>query len=567
MVSNVAKSRHLFLFATLTTVQKIRDFNDSRLAGIERLLQPCHGFVDANVRVFTTWPIRVLLLFFIAQVCVRSLLPLPLGYDEGEQLIVTQQFAWGYCSQPPLYNWLQHGFFFVFGVNAFAMILLKQLILMAIFLTTYGLWRKTGLNVALASACTFSLFLLNEVGWELQRTRTHLALAVWMAALFALVAVIIVRQYETCGNARRAMWYAALGVVAGLGILSKYNFVLFPGALTIAALCSRPLRKTVLTPWSLFALLVAGLVVLPHGLWVLEHREWLASQSTEKFGLVGNGDFLQSRRSGANAFGGAVFMFFLQPLFVGTILQLDWRDWNYPSSAVFAELDADSRQLVDVIGIACAIAIGMVFVVVIGTGMTVVRSRWLVPAAFLSLAPLILRTRILRGPNTHRIYWLAVLTILLASSIAITKVAVEFTSARNSNLPVLAGPIWNLAAEQQETSAAIVEDQRLAGLIRLQHPGMRVLVPDYSLPDLHGVEHVVVIAEAKEEGCFDNKFTEFAAAVFPGRAWGNLTQLDEPGLTSDDETPWMIANLNQTDQVTSARLPGRNGAWQRPAHE
>ncbi len=535
----------LSLPATLTTVEKKLEFGHPRYTTADRWLQPVHWLVDANVRMFESWPVKVLIAFFVMHIIVRSLLPMPLGFDEGEQFIVTQEFALGYGAQPPLYNWLQHVFFNVFGVNEFAMILLKQSILLATFLTTYGLWRKTGLTVALASACTFSLFLLNEVGWELQRTRTHLALAVLMAAAFAFITILIYRQSESRATARRGLLYTSLGAVVGLGLLSKYNFAVFPCGLIIATLLSKDLRKTVLTPWSLLSLLVAVAVVLPHGIWVVENLDWIASQSRDKFGLVDEYGVLQSRREGANAFGGAVFMFFLLPMFAGTIFYLDWRDWNVPSLAVFALLDKDTRRLVNVIGVACAVSIVLVFLIVVCSGMTVVRSRWFVPVAFLSLPPLMLRTRVLRGPNTHRIYWLGVLTIMLASSIAITTVAVDGLNpaADSRHLPVLAGPLWDAAAADSQKSAVVIEDQRLAGLIRMKHPNMKILVPDYGVPDLNDTDVVVVIAEVTDAGRFSNAIVDFVSELFPQRLLGESNRLDETGTAPEDGTCWTIARL------------------------
>lgn len=492
--------------------------------------------------MFESLPVWVLLAFFVAHICVRSFLHMPMGYDEGEQFIVTQDFAIGYSSQPPLYNWLQHVLFDVFGVSTFAMILLKQLILLAIFATTYALWRKTGLSVALASGCTYSLFLLNEVGWELQRTRTHLALAVLMVALFALTAVTIFRQSGPRAKSRSAILYGALGAWLGLGLLAKYNFVFLPCGLAVTGLLSKQLRPTILTPWSLLALFIASAIFSAHGLWMLDNFDWIVSQSMDKFGLLENTSVLQSRRLAANAFGGAVFMFFLLPIIVGAVLHLDWRDWNFPSSAVFDEMDERSRKLINIIGVASALAIGMAFVIVVGFGIPEVLGRWLVPSAFLSLGPLLLRTRILRGPNTHRIYWLVVLTMMLASFIAITKVAGEGLKGNSSKLPVLAGSVWNTVAAHPPESAVIIEDRRLAGLIRLQYPSMRILAPGYALPDLQSAKHLVVIAETTEEGHFDSHLLEFVSGAFPNCPVGESMRLAETG-TPLDKSRWLIMRL------------------------
>src|SRR5438552_3051688 len=57
--------------------------------------------------------------------------------DHADLLIFSQRLAWGYNHQPPLYSWLAWVFFRTFGLNHFALALLKALILGVVYLTLY----------------------------------------------------------------------------------------------------------------------------------------------------------------------------------------------------------------------------------------------------------------------------------------------------------------------------------------------------------------------------------------------------------------------------------------------
>src|SRR5262249_39050593 len=75
--------------------------------------------------------------------------------------------------------------------------------------------------------------------------------------------------------------YAVLGLLLGLGTLSKYNYLLFGGALFLAGLMTRPLRERLLSRRLVLTLAIAGAVVLPHGLVLVNHLDRLAAIKTK----------------------------------------------------------------------------------------------------------------------------------------------------------------------------------------------------------------------------------------------------------------------------------------------
>ena len=65
--------------------------------------------------------------------------------------------------------------------------------------------------------------------------------------------------------------YAMAGVSIGIGILSKYNFVVLPLAAAIALLPDRQLRRRLFDWRALLMVAVGAAIVTPHALWFLDH--------------------------------------------------------------------------------------------------------------------------------------------------------------------------------------------------------------------------------------------------------------------------------------------------------
>src|ERR1700749_157064 len=79
----------------------------------------------------------LLLIYFTLQIILRVCISSSLDLDESEQLVLTQKLSWGYGSQPPLYTWIQFGFFRMFGISVFGLSFLKNILLFCTYLFTY----------------------------------------------------------------------------------------------------------------------------------------------------------------------------------------------------------------------------------------------------------------------------------------------------------------------------------------------------------------------------------------------------------------------------------------------
>lgn len=243
--------------------------------------------------------IVLLLIYFGLHTIIRTLISGTVDLDEAEQLILTQKFSWGYGSQPPLYTWMQMLFFKTFGVSIFALALLKNLLLFSIYLFTLFNVRFVTRSHVCGALGAISLLFIPQVSWESQRDLTHSVLAsAWVAA--TLFVFLRLRQ-----NSWRD--YAILGVCAGFGVLSKYNYLAFLFGLVVAALTLARFRPAVLNRRIFISLAICLLILLPHFLWALDNRE-LLSTTTYKFRQQSNSNFVSDVGIGlANLFVAVLF--------------------------------------------------------------------------------------------------------------------------------------------------------------------------------------------------------------------------------------------------------------------
>ena len=217
---------------------------------------PPNAWRPTQTQLFSAFAI-----YFVIQIVSRTLLSPSTHLDESEQLMFTQQWAWGYGPQPPLYYWIQKIFFSAFGVSVFSLALFKNILLFLIYALAYGNARFITRSHACGLVAAVSVLFLPQISWESQRDITHSVLA----TVFSLAALgLFCRAVEF----RKTLDYFALGVCIGLGCLSKYNFILFLAGLLLAALTLKNPRAAVLNRRMLLAVIVGVLILLPHGLFI-----------------------------------------------------------------------------------------------------------------------------------------------------------------------------------------------------------------------------------------------------------------------------------------------------------
>lgn len=216
-------------------------------------------------RTALRWFVLPLALYLGIHLILRLVISQSLGYDEAEQVLWSQTLAWGYGPQPPLYTWLLWGLTQVCGMSLFTLALMKTAILGAIYSFLFLCARRLLEDVRLVCLAVFSLLLLPLLAWGSLKGSTHsdLLCAIWLATFW--VALRLVEHGRTSS-------YLWLGVLAGLGMLSKYNYAMFAAALLVAGWTLPGCRARLLDRRLLLTFAIAGLLVLPHAVWAVERR-------------------------------------------------------------------------------------------------------------------------------------------------------------------------------------------------------------------------------------------------------------------------------------------------------
>ncbi|MCW8914639.1 MAG: glycosyltransferase family 39 protein [Magnetovibrio sp.] len=193
-----------------------------------------------------------------------TLLP-ALGGDEAEQVLFTQSLQWGYdVTNPPLYSWALVSIFAVLGKSAEVLIAIKLMVVGLLYITLYHAARITlgpdrPLDWALVGLSPVLLFV---VAWNAIFSYSHSLLN----GVFVVLSFIALLRLIQNGA---WLWYAVLGVIAGLGVLTKYSYVMFLIAILVAGFTLPQVRRALLTPRILITIAIAFIIVTPHGLWLI----------------------------------------------------------------------------------------------------------------------------------------------------------------------------------------------------------------------------------------------------------------------------------------------------------
>lgn len=297
--------------------------------------------------------------------------------DDTDLILFSQQLAWGYHEQPPLYSWMAWGVFRLFGVTHLALAVTRMLGLAPVFLVLYRCGRLLLPDRRWASLTAFGILLIPAFSWNSLAYLTDTNLACFGAGLILLGLLRLERRGRTRD-------YALLGVALGLGALAKSNVLLLTIALLGSGVSIASFRARLVDRRILLSLGLALAIVLPHYVWVAGHWSDLAAMGSVK------------AQNGARSIGTAVRGFWqfgktltlvLLPLLGGfaVLASAAFRKPNH----LEAEPLAGALRLLERSFI---LSLGLIAFMMAACGMDHLRDRWLYP--FLVLIPLYLLIRL-----------------------------------------------------------------------------------------------------------------------------------------------------------------------------
>lgn len=213
------------------------------------------------------WPdakaaLAILIAFGGVWLCLLSYTSLTPPADNIEQLTWVASLEWGYYKHPPLPTWLVWLPVRLFGLNAWTTYLAGSVLTLGSILTLWALLvqLRSRAYAGLACAAVLCITYYNGRLYYYNHNVVLMLLYAWSATC--------------CWNAMRTGrlgWWVALGVLLGLGALTKYQVAITALCVGVYWLWDRGWRDARQRTGLLMALLFALVVFLPHVAWLRTH--------------------------------------------------------------------------------------------------------------------------------------------------------------------------------------------------------------------------------------------------------------------------------------------------------
>jgi len=217
--------------------------------------------------------------------------------DEYYYIACSKRLAAGYVDQPPLAMFLMAAGRAVFGVSQFGIRVLPALAhALTVFLAGLIARKLGGRRTAVTLTCLAVALAPIIIGHTNIFQMNAFAHLLWALAVYIVVLIV--------EKSRPALWLL-LGIVMGLGLLNKLDFLWF-GAGLAAGLLLTDLRKHLRTPWPYAAAGIALLVFSPFIIWNISHDfahiEFIRNATAGKYSGLTRLDFLAGQVKEINPF-------------------------------------------------------------------------------------------------------------------------------------------------------------------------------------------------------------------------------------------------------------------------
>ena len=298
-----------------------------------------------------------------------------IGHDV-DQLVLSQAFQLGYDNRnPPLFTWLVIAAGNALGPGLGAVLAAKSLTMLALYGFLYLAARRALRDPALAVLAALAPFAMYEVGlWlAVKYSNTAALAALCMASVYVIIRL---------GESGRTFWYLSFGIVAGLGLLAKYNYAIILVALVLASQFDAGFRAHLRDRRILLSLAIALAIIAPHAYWMVTEAPGYGEVAAGRFGMGSELPWRERLTLGSLA-GIEAILNMLLPLALGVPF-LAWTAWrrreptNGPEDAGSTEpADWPGRRYFRLFGIYLLICVVAVLVLVAASGAVKVRGHYL----------------------------------------------------------------------------------------------------------------------------------------------------------------------------------------------
>lgn len=397
-----------------------------------------------------------------------------LELEDAEQAYYSQWLRWGYDDQPPLYTWLQYLVNQIFGVQKGSFSILRGTIFASVLVSLWYFGRIMLLSKKKSEIAVFTLVLVPVFIDFTFRRLSHTSL-LCLVILLSFIVIQRLLQDKTWIN------YALLGFVVGIGVLSKYNYVLFLLAFGLSLFFDIGLRQIVFNKKMLLSIVLAGLLLAPHAYWLLgpdgyltELRESIALKTESKTGnaLYGIGPLFSLMLT---------FLKLMAPLLVVVALAYVLKRVNF------------SKPKMDWFMKFWLVQLSVLLLFFIVFNVQKVEERWLLP---LLLPFVVLLIRLVEFKNIDK--WSSYLfrVFLLVVVVQVIRTPVEKGLDIPSTVHFGFEPLSKILNEYYANEQWILPDVTYGGNIRILNPNTEIFSEDdFSLPSSkrRNIDGVVVV--------------------------------------------------------------------------
>jgi hypothetical protein len=308
--------------------------------------------------------------------------------------------------------------------------------------------------------------------------------------LATTVAALTLYLFLRLCEERKTFLYLAFGAVVGLGFLAKFNVIILPAALVVAALTLPGLRPVILERRSLLSLAALLLVASGYLFWFAANSEAALAQAYTfriqaalpywQALVKGNASLVKSTL----AFGGVAF---------ALLVAVFWRPGNSLPAG-----DGHHQPYRQLLGRALLVTLLILELMVVLFRVTHFKDRWLQPLLFYAPVWLVLALAVRPTRTAVRTF----LTICLAISLVVVLLlpARAILAAQRNAFDAFNIP-YNRFAEQLKDkgfakSLILAEDGLVAGNLRLHLPNSTVIAVGLPQPRLVPHENCLLAWDA-----------------------------------------------------------------------
>lgn len=403
-------------------------------------------------------------LWMVLHAVIAVVFEIAVNADDAIESYMVQSLELSYVPRnPPLYDWLLWGLQRIFGVGTLSFAVLRYTLLFACAMLVYRVARRMIADPRLQALATFSLSFIWVIGYHSHRILTHSNVMI-VAIAGAFLTVMALSRHKSLGL------YAGLGLWIAAGVLGKFGFVAFLGALLVACLLEPAYRKVILDPRLLVTVAVAAVPLGIYGFALWRYGQNVAEATAQTIGATGAGwDAVVSSMVGA-LFG------YVLPLVL--VVALVFLPYNRGEGAIADDPErAAARRVlrsIIVIGIVATLA------TTLAMGTASLRDRYF--HVFLLLLPVYLFAELERlGGWRPRVWIYLTLLAVVSVGIMLSRMVVPlWPDPRLCGRCIAAEPLYKLQVAVTNKLGAsptlVADDRTSAGRLRAAIPGARVVI-------------------------------------------------------------------------------------------